>query len=505
MNLCPGVPVDPEDDDLWSADGGTMIKKALSFAAVVLVVLSCARNPVTGRNQFVLMSEEQELAMGKEYAQQILQQMAPYPDPELQQYVARIGMQLAKKSERPDIPWQFHVIDDPTVNAFALPGGPVFITRGILSHMNSEAELAGVLGHEIGHVTARHSVAQISNAQLAQLGLGLGSVFVPALQGALGQLAGAGMQLLLMSHGRDAEREADQLGFNYAVENKYDVRAMSSMFTTLTRVSEIGGGGGKLPEWLSTHPNPENRVAANERRIQKASVNVVNATLNRDGYLKLVDGMVHGEDPRQGFFQDELFLHPGLKFQLRFPNGWKTQNTPSAVAAVSPAEDAIIILGAGGKESPQALLQKFLAQEGLVPGQLSSPSVNGQPGAASTFQAQTQQGAIEGMITFFPHAGSTFQLLSYTKQGGLGSYGRTFENALDSFTTLTDPGALSVQPAKLELVTVPRDMSVAEFHSQFPSNAKVEEVVIINGLATDGRFKAGQTAKRVVGGLKPQS
>ncbi len=477
-----------------------MMKKALWTAALLTLAMACAKNPVTGRNQFVLISEEQEVAMGKEYAQQILQQMAPYPDQKIQDYVAGIGKKLAADSERPEVPWQFHVVDDPTVNAFALPGGPIFITRGIMTHMNSEAELAGVVGHEIGHVTARHSVAQMSQAQLAQLGLGLGSVFVPALQGALGQAAGAGMQLLLMSHGRDAERESDELAFKYNVANNYDVRALSSMFTTLNRVSTQAGAGA-MPEWLSTHPNPENRVAANQQRMQKANVSVVNANLNRDGYLKMIDGMVFGEDPRQGYFKDSLFLHPGLKFQLSFPNGWKTQNTAAAVAAVSPAEDGMIVLGAGGKESPQATLAKFLAQKGVQAGQASSPTVNGQPAASSTFQAQSEQGVIEGVITFFTHAGNTMQLLAYTKAGNLGTYAGTFQNTLGSFTTLTDPAALNVQPAKVKIVTVPRAMTVAEFHQQFPSTVKVEEVAIINGLDAGGSFTSGQLAKQVVGGL----
>ena len=181
---------------------------------VALALAACARNPVTGKRELALVSKDQEIALGKESAEQVKAQMGVYPDEKVQAYVREIGLRMAKASERPDLPWQFNVLDDATVNAFALPGGPVFITRGILTHFNSEAELASVLGHEIGHITARHSVEQLSKQQLAQLGLGVGMIVSPELA-QFGQAAAAGLQLLFLKYGRDAERQADQLGFKY--------------------------------------------------------------------------------------------------------------------------------------------------------------------------------------------------------------------------------------------------------------------------------------------------
>src|SRR5712691_5138809 len=179
-----------------------------------LVAAGCAVNPATGSRQLMLISESQEIAMGREYDQEVAASIGLYPDSALQRWIQQFGARLAATSERPNLPWTFHVVDDPVVNAFALPGGYIYVTHGILAHLNSEAELAGVVGHEIGHVTARHSVSQMSKQQLAQLGLVLGTVIEPKLQ----RYAGAASQslgLLFLKFSRDNESQADQLGFRY--------------------------------------------------------------------------------------------------------------------------------------------------------------------------------------------------------------------------------------------------------------------------------------------------
>src|SRR5687767_1436603 len=196
-------------------------------ATLIAVLVTCARNPVTGRRELSLISESQEVSMGQEAAKQVAASIPPVADDALQRYVSGLGMQLARASERPNLPWSFTVIDDPQVNAFALPGGPVFITRGILTHMNSEAELVSVLGHEIGHITAKHSVSQMSQAQLANLGLGIGSIFSSTVANVSG-IASAGLSVLFLKYGRDAERQADELGFKYMVRENYDPREMAS-------------------------------------------------------------------------------------------------------------------------------------------------------------------------------------------------------------------------------------------------------------------------------------
>ena len=464
-------------------------------------IASCARNPVTGKNELSLVSESQEIQMGQQAAQEVAQTIGFVENPALQEYVAGIGKRMAAKSERPNLPWEFHVVNDAAVNAFALPGGFIFVTRGLLAYMNNEAELASVLGHEIGHVTARHSVQQISKAQLATLGLGLGSILSSDIAQFAG-LASQGLGVLFLKYGRDAENQADQLGFKYALGLNYDVREMANVFQTLGRAS--GGGEGRLPEWLSTHPNPENRVARTLERLDTLRTSLANAVVNREQYLEHIKGLTFGDDPRQGFFEGTTFYHPDMRFQVHFPDGWKTQNTPAAVVAVSPQEDAIIQLALAGNTPPREAASKFLSQEGIQPGQGSTQTINGNPAATSYFQAQTQQGVIEGLVAFVAYGGRTFALLGYTPQGKLGTYDDELRRTISSFDQLRNSAALSVQPAKLELVKLPREMTLAQFYQTYPSTASIEELAIINELeGPESVIPRGRIVKRVVGGRKP--
>jgi predicted Zn-dependent protease len=471
-----------------------MTSRALGLGALVLAAAACARNPVTGKRQLALVSEKQEIELGQESAKQVTEQMGRYPDPKVQAYVESIGKRIAAASERPSLPWSFTVLDDPAVNAFALPGGPVFVTRGILTHMNSEAELASVLGHEIGHITARHSVDQLSKAQLAQVGLGIGSVLSPELAAA-GQAAGAGLQLLFLKFGRDAERQADELGFKYMIGQRYDPHEMEKMFVTLERSS---AGHGSVPGWLSTHPDPGDRAKKAAERA--AAVKDPGATkVDREELLAMVSGMTFGEDPRQGFFQGNAFLHPELKFKLDLPDGWQKANTPGAVMAVSPKKDAAIQLSSAGKLSPEEASKKFFSQQGVKPAALAGSGAL--PANARYFQADTEQGPVGGLVAFLPAGGGSLMLVGLTGAQSVRAYDGAFKAAVASYGQLTDPAALAVQPAKLELVKVPRDMSVTEFMAEFPSTAPAEVVATINGVAKDGRLQAGRTVKRVVGGV----
>ena len=297
----------------------------LACAGVAVVALaSCATNPATGKREISLIPQSQEIAMGQEGAKAAAAQMGIYADSGIQRYVSSLGQTLAKTSERPDLPWSFSVVDDPIVNAFALPGGPIFISRGILAHMNSEAQLVSVLGHEIGHVTAKHSVSQMSKQQLFQIGLIGAMVVKPELQ-QFGNAASQGLGLLFLKFGRDDEVQADALGFKYMTAQNYAPTEMAEMFKTLDRLS--GGEGSRgTPEWLSTHPDPGNRVEKTSERIAAAGKSFAGARVEREAFLRRIDGIVFGEDPRNGYFQQAAFIHPSLKFRFDFPSGWKMRN-----------------------------------------------------------------------------------------------------------------------------------------------------------------------------------
>ena len=324
-----------------------MTRRLLFALGLAMVADGCARNPVTGKSELSLVSESQEIEMGKQSAQQVAQSIGYYEDPAVQSYVSAIGMKMAKASERPNLPWEFHVVNDASVNAFALPGGFIYVTRGLMTSINDEAELATVIGHEIGHVTNRHSVQQISKAQVAQLGLGIGSILSQDVARVAG-IASQGLGVLFLKYSRDAENEADKAGFRYALNQNYDVREMANVFQTLDRISNASGGG-RLPEWLATHPNPGTRIQNTEQRLDTLSKSLTNTVTNREGYLQHIANMTYGEDPRQGFFENGTFYHPDLRFQIAFPQGWKTQNGADAVVAGSPRQDANNQLSLDGK------------------------------------------------------------------------------------------------------------------------------------------------------------
>ncbi|HEU5304965.1 MAG TPA: M48 family metalloprotease [Gemmatimonadales bacterium] len=466
--------------------------------------LGCARNPVTGKSELSLVSESQEIQMGQQGLKEVSQTIGFYKDQAVNAYVADIGKRMAAESERPNLPWEFHVVDDASVNAFAMPGGFIFVTRGLMGTINTEAELATVIGHEIAHVTYRHSVQQISKAQLATLGLGIGSILSSDIA-RFGQLASAGLSLLFLKYGRDAENQADQGGFRYALRQGYDVREMPKVFQTLDRISQASRGG-RLPEWLATHPDPGNRIKHIGRMLDTVQLDANRLVVDREDYLRHVQGMSFGEDPRQGYFEGSAFYHPGMRFQLRFPEGWKKQNLPQAVMALSPSEDAILQLGLAGQESPQQAARQFLSQQGVQGGNSSTASINGLPAASSYFQAQTEQGQIEGLVSFISYGGQTFGLLGYTPAGKLGAYDRVFQGFIGSFAELRDASKINVQPARVEVVKVPRQMTLEQFNAQYPSSIPLEQLAIINELeGPSAVISAGQSVKRVVGGRGPQS
>ena len=477
------------------------VHRALRSGAALAGILltTCATNPVTGKSELALVSESQEIDMGKQGAADVAQSIGLYQDPAVQAYVSRIGLTLAARTERPGLPWEFHVVDDPAVNAFALPGGFIFVTRGLLTHMTTEAELATVLGHESGHVAARHSVQQISRAQVAQLGLGLGSILSSGIR-KYSAVAGAGVGLLFLKFSRDDESQADQLGFRYALADGYDVRQMVSVFQMLDQQEKLSGGG-RLPQWQATHPDPGNRIKATEQRLAAVHEDLNTKKVGRDEFLKVIDGMVYGENPRQGFFRGPLFLHPDLKFQFRFPDGWKTQNAADAVIGGSGAQDAVIELrGAQGTAAEAS--RQFFSQQGLQAGSVSQRDIHGFPALTGDFTAPGDQVTVRGTAAFIEYGGSTWQILGYSTSDKFSSYSAEFQRSIMSFDRLTDPNALTVQPMRLRLVRAPRAMTLEQFNAQYPSSISTDEVALINGIGKSDQLRSGETVKRVVGGFE---
>ena len=356
----------------------SMKKQIISIALTVSLILiaACTVNPITGKKEFTLMSKQQELALGQQSDPGIVASFGLYQDEKLQAFINEKGTAMGKISHRPDLEYKFKILDSPVVNAFAVPGGYVYFTRGIMAHFNNEAEFAGVLGHEIGHITARHSAKQYTKATLAQIGLIAGVVFSPEFR-QYADVASQGLQLLFLKFGRDNESQSDELGVQYSTKIGYDAQHMANFFNTLDRLS--GDQSERLPTFLSTHPDPadRNQKVGELAKEWKAKVGSSNYKVNRDSYLRMIDGIVYGDDPRQGYVENDQFYHPELKFQYSVPRGWKTVNSPQQVQMAPSDGKAMIILTLGQGKTLKEAAQKFLTDNKLTLVESQNTTVNG--------------------------------------------------------------------------------------------------------------------------------
>jgi predicted Zn-dependent protease len=480
-----------------SSFGSRLVRRPILLC---VLVAACAVNPATGRREFMLVSESQEIAMGRQSDPQIVATYGLVPDSGVQRYVRGIGERLAANSERPQLPWTFRVLDDPTVNAFALPGGYNYVTRGIMAYLDSEAELASVMGHELGHVTARHSASQMSQMQLAQVGLVAGMVFMPKAADFAG-LALAGMQLMFLRFSRDDERQADQLGLRYMAGLGYAPSEMPKVYTMLNAVSGASSGD-RLPTWLSTHPDPEDR----ERRIAALTAELpqpVGTTIARNAYLQQIDGMVYGQNPREGFFRDAEFLHPDMRFRLTFPSGWATSNQKTAVMAQSADEAAFVQLTLTSTATPDAAVAAFLEQDGVTGGQVSALTVSGLQAARADFGAQSGEQSLRGIVAAVSYDGQVYQIVGVAAAAQWGTHREQLQATLESFRPLTDRAALRVQPLRLEVQRLDRGMTLAVFNQRYPSQVSLERLALLNRVGVAEVLPAGHRVKRVVGGPLP--
>ncbi len=463
---------------------------------LTLSLSGCATNPATGQRQLSLIGETQEIALGRETAEGVAEEMGLYPDDDLQEYVQGLGFELAQTSERPHLPWQFRVVDDPTVNAFALPGGFIYVTRGILAHLNSEAELMGVLGHEIGHVTARHSVNQLSKAQLASIGLGIGMAMSPELR-RYGLLAEAGLSLLFLKFSRDDERQADDLGFRYTTRTGYSPEAMAEVFSVLSQVGQRDSDG-RLPSWLATHPDPENRRQRVLDRLADVPQDLLAADWKQANYLKQINGISYGPNPREGVVRNSRFYHPDLEFQFRIPDQWAVQNQKQAVYALSPEEDAILILSLVKQDSPELAARQFFSQAGMQEGS-EWARIGRFPSVSRTFSATEGEDVFSGGVAFVEFRGQVYQLLGYSREANWPRYRDALTRAAQSFSRLEDPALLQIEPLRLEVVQLPRAMTLEEFARAYPSAVSLSDLAVLNHTEPGEVLPAGTRVKRVVG------
>ena len=474
------------------------ISRSVAVAGALACVAGaggCATNPVTGQRQLSLVSEAQEIEMGRSQVPQVQQTMGFVADAALQNYVSAIAMQMAKASERPNLPWEFHVVDDAMINAFAAPGGFIFVTRGMLVHMNSEAELAGVLGHEIAHVTAKHSVAQMSTGLGAQLGVLAAAILTKS--NTVAQGAGAIATIFTLKYGRDQESQADQLGHRYSLQQRYDVREMPNTFRTLQRVSAASGGGSGGPSFLSTHPDPGDRIAKTQAWADTVT-NTRGLIVDRDEYLTRINGLLYGPDPAEGYFENGRFLHPPLQFQFDSPQGWLTANSKAAVTLGEPNGRAQIQLSGAQQASPDAAMQAFAQQQGVQMGGSQRVTLGGSPGVIADFTAASQDGQqLRGQVLYVQHSGSVFQFLGITTAQGWGSYGGIISGVLRSFRS-TAANQVFQRARGIRVVTLSGNTSIASLAGQSGGAITAQQLAIMNGVETNATLPSGRRVKTVV-------
>nr|WP_187261373.1 M48 family metalloprotease [Pontibacter beigongshangensis] len=467
------------------------------LAGNMLLLSSCATNPVTGKRDVMFMSESQEIAMGQETDPQIVAQFGLYEDPALQRFINEKGQQMAAVSHRDHLKYEFKIVDSPVINAFAVPGGYVYFTRGIMAHFNNEAQFAGVLGHEIGHITARHSAQQQSKSILAQVGLIAGMVISPQIA-EMGEMASQGLGLLFLKFGRDDERESDRLGVEYSTKIGYDAKEMADFFTTLQR--KQGENGQAIPNFMSTHPDPGDRYTTVKQLASEwqQKQNLTNLQVNRNSYLKMIDGMVYGEDPKQGFVENQVFYHPVLKFQFPIPTAWAHLNSPQQVQMAPQDGKAMMMLTLAPGKTLEEAGQQLLKQYQLQLVESKQVTVNGLPALAMIADQKQEQGVIRVLSYLIQYGGNIYNILGVTSAADFNSYAPIFSSTMQNFKQLTDQEKLNRKPDRVRIKTVPQATTLAQALRSFKvQDSKLEELAVLNGMLLTDRVEKGMLIKVV--------
>ena len=486
------------------------VRFPIAFSVLLLAASTwmggCATNPATGKRQISLVSTGKELEIGRESDPAIIAEYGLYGDQAVQQYVDSVGQRLARVSHLPNLKWHFRVLDSPIVNAFALPGGYIYITRGILAYMNSEAQLAGVLGHEIGHVTARHSAEQITRSQIAGIGLLAGAIFVDAFRPYSG-IAQQGMGLLFLKYSRDNETQADALGIDYSTKAGYDPREVPATYATLKRIGERAGSS--LPNFLSSHPDPGDReirtgqlakaaAASSRRPLEIAAV----------PYRGRIEGLVFGDDPRSGYFDANRFYHPEMAFQMIFPLGWKTSNQPSQVVAMNEGSGAAmqltLVTNPNVNLTPAQYVDSLRVKGEILETSGRAESFRDYPAWVGSVIAQGESGRVSFIAGWVRIKGGQFlQILGEGKGGD--TSGEQIFASIRSIAALTDPAKLNVTPDRIAVRTNPRSAPFSTVWESFaPTALSVEDGAILNSTRATSTISAGAPIKVAKKGSRPR-
>ncbi|MEN8115506.1 MAG: M48 family metalloprotease [Bacteroidota bacterium] len=470
--------------------------------SIILLIPSCAVNPVTGKKQLMFMSEAQEVSLGAQYDPSVVATFGIYKNEALLGLITKNGAEMGKISHRPHLQYHFKILDSPVINAFAVPGGYIYLTRGILAQFNNEAELMGVLAHEMGHITARHTAQQQTRQQIGQILL-VGGMIASKEFANYVEYAMQGMQLLFLSFSRENEREADRLGVEYSSKIGYDAHKMADFFNVLKKMQLASSHAG-VPTFMSTHPDPGDRYNAVHRTSDawQDSLKQDNWTVNTDNYLQLIDGMVYGEDPRQGFVDGNAFYHPDLKFKFPFPQGWKLVNSPLQVQISPPDQKALLLFLMAREKTLDEAAQKALGELQLTVLDSKRTNVNGYNAIAAVSQQvsqdqQTGQQQITKVLSYFiEKEGHIYVFHGVSDDADFNNYFRVFEYTMGNFNNLTEPSRLNVRPNRIKVMSVQRSGNVADAFKTFGiPQSQFNELALLNNLELTDRVNRGKLLK----------
>jgi len=483
-----------------SAQWYRRVREELCLVIAVLLAVSCASNPVTGERQMIFMSVEAERRIDEEAAKQVEAQLGLIEDPELSAYVNELGQALAKNSPRQNVRYHFHVVAMDEPNAFALPGGHIYVSRGLLTLTQNESELANVLGHEIGHVAARHAAQRDALMKtmsvlntVAMIGAAAGGARSTGVPGPVGQPA-------IYTFSQKQEREADGIGQDLAVMTGIDPMGMATFLRGLDGYTRLRQGFTRDTGYFDTHPAARERAAeaatAAEVRQWEESFRIAESSSD---YLQRISGLSVGPPASEGVIENGRFLHADLDFTLRFPQRWEVQNTRAAVFGISPTREAVVVLELDGDgDDPEAAAMAFARKENATFESTQHLNISGQEAFRARGTVPTPAGRTLADVTWIAHDGLIYRLSGFVLKGDYEDWDGVFLSFPRSFRRLSEAERAGIVEQRLRVVEAREGETLAELSDRTGNMWELNETAIMNHMRPGRALSQGDEIKIAV-------
>ncbi len=468
---------------------------------VLLATAACSVNPVSKLPEVTLLTVEQEKKIGADEAKKVEQEMGLVKDPVLTGYFSGLGQRLAKESPRQDVTYQFYVADMVEPNAFALPGGFVYVTRGLLALVNSESELAGVVGHEIGHVAARHTVQRISRqgpfALITNLTAGLTGLVSPLVGSIVGGIGNFAQSLVFSPYSRSQENQADEIGQELAAKAGWDPKGLAEFLRTLEREEGLLRDGPRRPSFFDSHPATPDRVQKTSKRAKQLKPAAPESIMaSRESFLATFDGLVVGQRAANGIVQETAYRHPDLNLFIQFPPQWNIENTPVQVVAAPKDGDMAVVLQAvaeGNDPLEGARTLEKTSKSQIVA--RTQPMTIGRLPAAQTRMADSK---ITILVTWIAHGGTVYQISGLAPTRRFGSVEPVFQTVTGSFRPLSSEERAAIREHRIRLVKARQAESLRALAARSGTVWTPEQIAVANNLTAHEPLREGQVIKVAV-------